>query len=77
MDNHVNPNGPDEVAHHHLFLEETGEFYRAAEILMARNIRIVKSSDEGHRSFPERHVYFRDVDVNAIEICDLYEDDQK
>ena len=77
MDNHVNPNGPDEEAHHHLFLVETGDFDRAGEILMARNVRIVKYSDKGHRSFPGRHVYLRVVDGNAIEICDLYEDDQK
>jgi|Laugresbdmm110dd_1035094.scaffolds.fasta_scaffold196101_1 catechol 2,3-dioxygenase-like lactoylglutathione lyase family enzyme len=72
MDNHVNPNGPDEEAHHHAFLVETGEFNRAAEILMARNIRIVKYSNGGHQSFPGSHVYFHDVDGNAIEISSLY-----
>ena len=77
MANHVNPNGPDEEAHHHAFLVEPGEFDRAVEILMARKIRIVKYSDEGHRSFPGRHVYFHDADGNAIEICALYEDEQK
>ena len=50
MDNLINPNGPDEEAHHNAFLVDTGEFDRAAEILMARNIRIVKYSDE---AFPD------------------------
>jgi catechol 2,3-dioxygenase-like lactoylglutathione lyase family enzyme len=77
MDNLINPNGPDEEAHHNAFLVDTGEFDRAAEILMARNIRIVKYSDEDHQSFPGRYVYFHDVDGNAIEISGLYEDDQK
>lgn len=73
MADHVNPNKPDEEAHHHAFLVETAEFDRAMEILRARGIPLVKYSDEGHRSFPGRHAYFHDTDGNAIEICALYE----
>lgn len=73
MPNHVNPNPPGEEAHHHAFLVEADEFDRAMEILRARNIELVKYSDEGHRSFPGRHGYFHDADGNAIEICTLYE----
>jgi len=71
---HVNPNYPDEDAHHHAFLVEKDEFDRAMEILKARGIRIVKYSDENHRSFPGRHAYFHDADGNCIEICYLYKD---
>src|SRR5437879_7222210 len=46
---HVNPNEPDEDAHHHAFLVEKDEFDRAMEILKARNIRLVKYSDDGHQ----------------------------
>jgi catechol-2,3-dioxygenase len=73
MPDHVNPNPPGEEAHHHAFLVEADEFDRAMEILRARNIELVKYSDEGHRSFPGRHGYFHDADGNAIEICTLYE----
>lgn len=73
MPNHVNPNEPDEEAHHHAFLVEAEEFDRAVEILFARNIPLVKYSDEGHRSFPGRHAYFHDADGNAIEIISLYD----
>jgi catechol 2,3-dioxygenase-like lactoylglutathione lyase family enzyme len=71
---HVNPNYPDEDAHHHAFLVEKDEFDRAMEILKARGIRLVKYSDENHRSFPGRHAYFHDADGNCIEICYLYKD---
>jgi catechol-2,3-dioxygenase len=74
MDDHVNPNKPDEEAHHHAFLVEADEFDRAMEILRARGIPLVKYSDEGHRSFPGRHAYFHDSDGNAIEICYLYKE---
>jgi catechol 2,3-dioxygenase-like lactoylglutathione lyase family enzyme len=73
MPDHVNPNKPDEEAHHHAFLVEADEFDRAVEILFARNIPLVKYSDEGHRSFPGRHAYFHDADGNAIEIITLYD----
>jgi catechol 2,3-dioxygenase-like lactoylglutathione lyase family enzyme len=72
MVDHVNPNKPDEEAHHHAFLVEKDEFDRAMEILRARGIPLVKYSDEGHHSFPGRHAYFHDADGNAIEICYLY-----
>jgi catechol 2,3-dioxygenase-like lactoylglutathione lyase family enzyme len=74
MPKHVNPNEPGEDAHHHAFLVELDEFDRAMEILIARNIEIIKYSDENHRSFPGRHAYFHDADGNAIEICALYTD---
>lgn len=74
MPDHVNPNKPDEEAHHHAFLVEADEFDRAMEILRARGIPLVKYSDEGHRSFPGRHAYFHDADGNAIEICTLYDE---
>jgi catechol 2,3-dioxygenase-like lactoylglutathione lyase family enzyme len=77
MPNHVNPNGPDEDAHHHAFLVEKDEFDRAMAILKARGIRLVKYSDENHHSFPGRHAYFHDADGNAIEICYLYPDGEK
>src|SRR3954447_21033424 len=73
MPDHVNPNPPGEEAHHHAFLVEADEFDRAMEILRARNIELIKYSDEAHRSFPGRHGYFQDADGNAIEICTLYE----
>jgi catechol 2,3-dioxygenase-like lactoylglutathione lyase family enzyme len=41
-------------------------------ILKARGIEIVKYSDDGHRTFPGRHVYFHDADGNCIEIIYLY-----
>jgi catechol-2,3-dioxygenase len=72
MPDHVNPNKPGEDAHHHAFLVEADEFDRAMEILLARNIPIIKYSEEGHRTFPGRHAYFHDADGNAIEICHLY-----
>jgi len=74
---HVNPNYPDEDAHHHAFLVEADEFDRAMDILKARGIRLVKYSDEGHQSFPGRHAYFHDADGNCIEICHLYKDGEK
>jgi catechol 2,3-dioxygenase-like lactoylglutathione lyase family enzyme len=74
---HVNPNDPDEDAHHHAFLVEKDEFDRAMEILRVRGIRLVKYSDENHRSFPGRHAYFHDADGNCIEICYLYKDGEK
>jgi catechol 2,3-dioxygenase-like lactoylglutathione lyase family enzyme len=74
---HVNPNNPDEDAHHHAFLVEKDEFDRAMEILRVRGIRLVKYSDEGHHSFPGRHAYFHDADGNCIEICYLYPDGEK
>lgn len=72
MPNHVNPNAPDDDGHHHAFIVEPAEFDRALEILAARNIRIVRRSDEGHATFPGRHVYFHDADGNCIELIDLY-----
>ena len=77
MPNHVNPNPPGEEAHHHAFLVDADEFDRAMEILIARNIPILKYSDKGHRSFPGRHAYFQDVDGNAIEIIVLYREQGK
>lgn len=74
MPDHVNPNKPDEDAHHHAFLVDEDEFDRAMEILRARGIPLVKYSDEGHHSFPGRHAYFHDADGNCIEICWLYPD---
>jgi len=69
---HVNPNSAGEDAHHHAFMVEEHEFDRAMAILKARGIEIVKYSDEGHRTFPGRHVYFHDADGNCIEIIYLY-----
>jgi len=74
---HVNPNYPDEDAHHHAFLVEKDEFDRAMEILRVRGIRLVKYSDENHHSFPGRHAYFHDADGNCIEICYLYKDGER
>jgi len=71
---HVNPNNPDEDAHHHAFLVEKDEFDRAMEIMKVRGVRLIKYSDENHRSFPGRHAYFHDADGNCIEICYLYPD---
>ena len=69
---HVNPNKPGDEEHHTAFLVEADEFDRAMEILRARDIEIIKYSDDGHRSFPGRHGYFHDADGNAIEIVTLY-----
>jgi catechol-2,3-dioxygenase len=74
---HVNPNYPDEDAHHHAFLVEADEFDRAMEILKVRGIRLVKYSDDGHHIFPGRHAYFHDADGNCIEICYRYKDGEE
>ena len=73
MPNHVNPNDPDDDGHHHAFIVDADEFDRALEILKARNIRLVKYSDEGHVTFPGRHAYFHDADGNCIELIHLFE----
>ncbi len=72
MPDHVPPNAPDDDGHHHAFIVDAAEFDRALEILAARKIRIVRRSDEGHNTFPGRHVYFHDVDGNCIELIDLF-----
>jgi catechol 2,3-dioxygenase-like lactoylglutathione lyase family enzyme len=72
MPDHVPPNAPDDDGHHHAFIVDAPEFDRALEILAARGIRIVRRSDEGHNTFPGRHVYFHDADGNCIELIDLY-----
>jgi catechol 2,3-dioxygenase-like lactoylglutathione lyase family enzyme len=77
MSDHVPPNKPDEEAHHHAFLVDPNEFDRAMEIIRARNIRVVKYSDEGHHSFPGRHTYIHDADGNGIEICALYDENEE
>ena len=77
MPNHVAPNAPDDDGHHHAFIVDAPEFDRALEILAARDIRIVRRSDEGHTSFPGRHVYFHDADGNCIELIDLYPSESK
>jgi catechol 2,3-dioxygenase-like lactoylglutathione lyase family enzyme len=77
MVDHVNPNKPDEEAHHHAFLVDEDEFDRAMEIIRARGIRLVKYSDEGHHSFPGRHAYIHDADGNGLEICTLYKEEEK
>jgi catechol 2,3-dioxygenase-like lactoylglutathione lyase family enzyme len=69
---HVNPNNPDEDAHHHAFMVDHEEFDRALAILKARGIELVKYSDQGHQTFPGRHAYFHDADGNCIELIDLY-----
>jgi catechol 2,3-dioxygenase-like lactoylglutathione lyase family enzyme len=73
MPNHVNPNGPADDGHHHAFIVEPDEFDRALKVLEARGIRLVRYSDEGHKSFPGRHAYFHDPDGNCIELIDLYD----
>ena len=73
MPNHVNPNGPGEDAHHHAFIVSREEFDRGLKILNARDIHIIKYSEEGHVTFPGRHVYFHDADGNCLELIDLYE----
>jgi catechol-2,3-dioxygenase len=77
MPNHVNPNDPDDEAHHHAFLVKKEDFDRAIDIIRARNIRLVKYNDKGHRSFPGRHAYIHDADGNGIEICALYEEGEE
>ena len=72
MPDHVAPNAPDDDGHHHAFIVDAAEFDRALEILAARDIRIVKRADEGHNTFPGRHVYFHDADGNCIELVDLF-----
>ncbi len=72
MPNHVNPNAPDDDGHHHAFIVDAAEFDRALEILKARNIRLVKYSDDGHITFPGRHAYFHDADGNCIELIDMW-----
>ena len=71
MANHTNPNDDADDGHHHAFIVEPAEFDRALQILAARDIRIVRRSDEGHNTFPGRHVYFHDADGNCIELIDL------
>jgi catechol 2,3-dioxygenase-like lactoylglutathione lyase family enzyme len=76
MANHVNPNGPDEDAHHHAFIVEPEEFDRGMKVLKARGIRIIKYSDTGHLTFPGRHVYFHDADGNCIELIDMWKESE-
>ena len=71
MPNHVAPNAPDDDGHHHAFIVDPDEFDRATGALEARGIRIVRRSDDGHRTFPGRHLYFHDADGNCIELIDL------
>ena len=58
---------------HHLCVE-VADIHTQLATLKARGIRLVKYSDENHRSFPGRHAYFHDADGNCIEICYLYKD---
>jgi hypothetical protein len=51
---------------------EPQEFDRALAILNARDIEVIKYSDQEHQTFPGRHAYFHDPDGNCIEIIDLY-----
>ena len=77
MANHVNPNGPDEDAHHHAFIVEPQEFDRGMKVLEARGIRIIKYSDTGHLTFPGRHIYFHDTDGNCIELIDMWKETEE
>ena len=70
MPNHVNPNPPGGTWFHHAFVVEPDEFDHAMEVIKERGIEILKYEEEGHRSFPGRHVYFHDPDGNGIEIVD-------
>jgi catechol 2,3-dioxygenase-like lactoylglutathione lyase family enzyme len=57
------------------------DFDKAMAIIKQRGIEVIKYEDfndgepgrRGGRTFPGRHVYFYDADMNGIEIIDLQE----
>ena len=80
--NHVEPNAHGVTRHHTAFMVTPPDFDKAMGIIKKRNIEVIKYEDfnesepgrRGGRTFPGRHVYFYDTDMNCIEIIDLQED---
>ena len=78
-DDHVEPNVPGDTQFHYAFTATPADFDKAMDILKKRNIEIAKYEDfnqgdpnrRGGRTFPGRHVYFYDADMNCVEIIDL------
>jgi catechol 2,3-dioxygenase-like lactoylglutathione lyase family enzyme len=78
-DDHAEPNAPGDTQFHYAFTVTPPDFDKAMEILKRRNIEIAKYEDfnqgdpkrRGGRTFPGRHVYFYDADMNCVEIIDL------
>jgi len=76
---HVEPNVPGDTQFHYAFTVTPPDFDKAMEVLKKRNIEIAKYEDfnqgdpnrRGGRTFPGRHVYFYDADMNCLEIIDL------
>ncbi len=81
-ENHVEPNTPGVTAFHYAFMVTPPDFDKAMQILKKRDIEIAKYEDfnegdpnrRGGRTFPGRHVYFYDYDMNCVEIIDLQPD---
>jgi catechol 2,3-dioxygenase-like lactoylglutathione lyase family enzyme len=81
-DNHVEPNVRGVTAFHYAFMVTPPDFDKAMDILKKRDIAIAKYEDfnegdpnrRGGRTFPGRHVYFYDADMNCVEIIDLQPD---
>jgi catechol 2,3-dioxygenase-like lactoylglutathione lyase family enzyme len=78
-EDHVEPNVPGDTQFHYAFMVTPPDFDKAMDILKKRNIEIAKFEDfnqgdpnrRGGRTFPGRHVYFYDADMNCVEIIDL------
>lgn len=81
-EDHVEPNVPGITYIHYAFTVTPPDFDKAMDILKRRGIEIVKYEDfnqgdpnrRGGRTFPGRHVYFYDADMNCVEIIDLQPD---
>jgi catechol 2,3-dioxygenase-like lactoylglutathione lyase family enzyme len=79
--NHVEPNTHGVTRHHTAFMVTPPDFDKAMNIIKERDIEVIKYEDfnegdpnrRGGRTFPGRHVYFYDADMNCIEIIDLQE----
>jgi len=82
MKDHVEPNTHGVTRFHYAFMVTPPDFDKAMGILKKRGIEIVKYEDfndgepgrRGGRTFPGRHVYFYDADMNCVEIIDLQPD---
>ena len=82
MKTHVEPNAHGVMRFHYAFMVAQPDFDKAVDILKTRDIEIIKYEDfnagepgrRGGRTFPGRHIYFYDPDMNCVEIIDLQPD---
>ncbi len=79
---YVEPNEHGVTRDHTAFMVTPADFDKAMDVIKQRGIEVVKYEDfnsgepgrRGGRTFPGRHVYFYDADMNGIEIIDLQEE---